>query len=374
MLRRLRSGQGSLPSLILWGPPGSGKTTLAKLIGKTWGYDFIEFSAVLQGVKDIRSIVAKAQQSNRKTLLFVDEIHRFSKSQQDAFLPHVENGTIILIGATTENPSFYVNGALLSRSKLVQLKPLDLDALELVLKRAEAEFKRNLTDQARSLLASSAGGDARRALHIYEYLLEEFCEGETVSREALEKLLSDAKIYTYDKQGDAHYDLASAFIKSMRGSDPDAALYWAFRIIEGGGDPRFVLRRMMIFASEDIGNAYPEALQLAVATLSAYETLGLPEARIPIAHCITMLACAPKSNRSYLALNKALEAVKQYPSAPVPLHLRNAPTKAMKELGYGQGYEYAHNKEDGAVSHSHLPQELSHASFYEASDHGLRSS
>jgi putative ATPase len=368
---QLRSGTGRIPSAILWGPPGCGKTTLAKIIGGSFDCEFIELSAVLAGVKDVREVVEKAKQCSRPTLLFVDEIHRFNKGQQDAFLPHVEAGTIALVGATTENPSFYLTGALLSRCRVVVLQSLSESALARVCQRGEEDCGARLTDSARELLVQAAGGDGRRLLNLLESLTTVASGEADVSEESVRKFLTNARLRVYDRDGEEHYNLASALIKSMRGSDADAALYYGFRMLEGGEDPRFLIRRLVIFASEDIGNADPRALQLAVSTLQAFELVGLPEGRIPISQCITYLATAPKSNRSYVALHRALAAVNNHPNAPVPLHLRNAETKLMKNLGYGDGYRYPHDETNGfAEGVRYLPDQVRGEPFYEPSDRG----
>jgi putative ATPase len=364
-----------LPSLILWGPPGSGKTTLAKLIGSAFDCEFVELSAVLSGVKDVREVVEKAKDLPRPTLLFVDEIHRFNKAQQDAFLPHVESGIIALIGATTENPSFYLTGALLSRCRVVVLSPLSDEALLGVLGRGEAHYQIDLPEAARLALIRASGGDGRRLLNSLESFLEAFrgsgAQLASVSEEQVLEFLKKAHTAVYDRDGEEHYNIASAFIKSLRGSDADAALYYGFRMLNGGEDPRFLIRRMVIFASEDIGNADPRALQLAVSTLQAFDLVGLPEGRIPIAQCITYLATAPKSNRSYVAMHRAIEAVNRYPSAVVPLHLRNAETSLMKAVGYGAGYRYPHDEDNGYASGvRYLPDEVRVPAMYEPSERG----
>lgn len=370
----LQRGRGAPPSLILWGPPGSGKTTFAKLIGRSFDCYFVQESAVLIGVKQVREIIAQARRIPQPTLLFVDEIHRFNKAQQDAFLPHVENGTIALIGATTENPSFYLNGALLSRVRVIQLNGLSSKALRAIARKACDILMINLAEDAIDCFAELAGGDARRFLNLLEHFAQSYQgdkSSENISREVVETFLKDSKTFLYDRDGDEHYNMASAFIKSLRGSNPDAALYWAFRMIESGDDPRFITRRMMIFASEDIGNADPRALQFAVATAEAFERLGMPEGEIPIANCITYLASAPKSNRSYLAMHAAKAAVKQHAAVSVPLHLRNAPTKLMKELDYGSDYQYPHDYEEGYVKDvQYLPDELKDELFYKPGDRG----
>lgn len=375
LVNQLLRGTGRLPSLLLWGPPGSGKTTLAKLIGGLWNCHFIELSAVLSGVKDVREVVAQAKQSSRMTLLFVDEIHRFTKAQQDAFLPHIEAGVITLIGATTENPSFYLTGALLSRCRTVVLQPLSDMALLQLLARAEEYSQVRLPDFLRRSLVTASNGDGRCLLNTFESLLEAYqgsSDGlSTLSEEETQDLLQQFRGIPYDRDGEQHYNLTSAFIKSLRGSDADAALYYGFRMVEGGEDPRFLIRRMIVFASEDVGNADPRALQLAVSTLQAFELLGLPEGRIPLAQCISYLATAPKSNRSYVAMHRALQAVHAYPSAPVPMRLRNAETALMKSAGYGRGYRYPHDEPHAYVANErYLPDEVSMGPFYEPSDRG----
>ncbi len=374
LIKHIQSGQGKAPSIVLWGPPGSGKTTFARLMGRSFSsYRFVELSAVLSGVKDVRDVVEEAQ--GHPTILFIDEIHRFNKAQQDAFLPHVERGTITLIGATTENPSFYLTGPLLSRMRVITLPKLSGESLKRILQRAEGFLRISFSEEASQVLFEMATGDARRLLNTLEAFME--ASGDkpadfVVSKEEIEKFLAESKLVFYDRQGEEHYNNISAFIKSMRGSDPDAALFWGFRMIEAGEDPRFVIRRMIVFASEDIGNADPRALQLAVATLQAFEHVGLPEGKIPIAQCVTYLSCAPKSNRSYLAMHKAIDAVKRYPAAEVPVHLRNAPTGLMKSLGYGREYQYPHDFEGAYVQGvQYLPDELKGRIFYEPSDRGL---
>ena len=371
LLSHLKSGQGIPPSIILWGPPGCGKTTFAKLVGTTFDCNFVEFSAVLGGVKEVRQIVNAAVANVKPTILFVDEIHRFNKSQQDAFLPHVENGTIILLGATTENPSFSLNAALLSRMRVVVLKALDITGLIRVLKNASAALKVKLPEDSAEVLANYAAGDARRAINALEGFIAANKE-KKLTRQNIVNYLKDATSLLYDKSGEEHYNMISAFIKSLRGTDPDAALFWGFRMLESGEDPRFLIRRMLVFASEDIGNADPRALMLANATSDAYERLGLPEGRIPIAQCITYLACAPKSNRSYSAMLEAIRAARENPRVTVPLHIRNAPTKLMKELDYGKDYQYPHSDEEGYIPGiNYLPEELNENVFYEPSENGL---
>jgi len=375
LVQQLRSGTGRLPSLILWGPPGSGKTTLAMLIGAAFECDFVQLSAVLSGVKDVREVVERAKDAGKPTLLFVDEIHRFNKAQQDAFLPHVEAGVISLIGATTENPSFYLTGALLSRCRTVMLAPLGEEELLAVLARGAAACEVRLSESACSAFANASGGDGRRLLNLLENFVDTRVAGASVAKEVEEDdvraFLASVQVTVYDRDGEEHYNVASAFIKSLRGSDADAALYYGFRMLQGGEDPRFLIRRMVIFASEDVGNADPRALQLATSTLNAFELVGMPEGRIPIAQCITYLATAPKSNRSYVAMHRALAAVQQHPTAPVPKHLRNPETKLMKAAGYGEGYRYPHGEENGfAAGVRYLPTEVKVTPMYEPSERG----
>ena len=373
LLKRLMLGEGVPPSLVLWGPPGCGKTTLAKLIGKTFDCEFVEFSAVLGGVKEVREVVARAKHTPKTTLLFVDEIHRFNKSQQDAFLPHVESGRLVLIGATTENPSFSLNNALLSRVRVLKLESLTETDLLQIVDRVAKDRSIQIDPEAKNLLCKYVAGDARGLLNIFEAYIQAglTAREQVISSENIKQFLSNAKTFFYDRKGDSHYDLASAFIKSLRGSNPDAALFWGFKMLESGEDPRFLIRRLIIFASEDISNADPRALQLAVATAEAYDRVGLPEGRIPIAQCITYLATAPKSNRSYLAMHKALAAIQEYPDARVPLHLRNAPTALMKDLGYAKNYVYPHDTEAGfAPGIEYLPEELAEEKFYDPAERG----
>lgn len=377
LLRRLIESD-QITSILFWGPPGTGKTTLAQVIAQTTRSRFVSFSAVLQGVKDVREIVAQARQEkayhNRKTLLFIDEIHRFNKAQQDAFLPHVERGDIILIGATTENPSFEVNAALLSRSRVFVLEPLAPEDIRQLLKRALidprglGERGLSATDEALDFLSEMADGDARIALNTLEVAalsLGEGCISKAVLAESLQK-----KPLLYDKGGEEHYNVISAFIKSLRGSDPDAALYWLARMIEAGEDPMFIARRLVIFASEDVGNADPRGLQIAIAAMQAVHFVGLPEGRINLAQAVTYLATAPKSNASYKGIDAALAEVRQSGALAVPLHVRNAPTGLMKDLGYGKGYRYAHDDPRGIVPQTHLPDDLVHKRFYRPTEHG----
>lgn len=365
---RLKDPSIPLSSLILWGPPGVGKTTIAKLLGKTHNKRFVELSAVLSGVKEIREVVEDAHREGT-CILFIDEIHRFNKSQQDALLPHVERGTFTLIGATTENPSFYLTQALLSRCVVVQLGPLTQEGTKKVITRAGEDLGFSIAANALDVVERFAQGDARKVLNLLESI-SRAKKIKDLSREDVVAFLSDQGTPFYDRSGDEHYGIVSAFIKSMRGSNPHAALYWAFRMIEGGEDPRFVIRRMIIFASEDIGNADPRALTVATSTADAFDRVGLPEGKIPIAQCVTYLASAPKSNRSYMAMHHAIDAVKEFPKESVPKHLKNAPTGLMKSLGYGKDYVYPHEYEASIVSQQYFPDSLSGKIFYEPSDQG----
>ena len=374
LLRRAVEG-GALPSLILWGPPGTGKTTLAQLLARSTKAAFVGMSAVSVGVKDIREAVAQAEERAKlhaqRTVLFLDEIHRFNKGQQDALLPHVERGTLTLLGATTENPSFEVNSALLSRTRVVTLRPLEEEELVGLLNRALASprglgGKVAADDEALTFLARSAGGDARRALTTLEVAAS---GGERLTVAVAEEALQ-RKVLLYDKAGDEHYAVISAFIKSLRGSDPDAALYWMTRMLEAGEDPRFVLRRMVIFASEDVGNADPQALQVAVAALQAYELVGLPEGTLPLTQAVTYLSLAPKSNAVIAAFGKAKEAVEEHGSLPVPVHLRQASTPLMRKMGHGKDYRYPHDFPGHWVAQQYLPDALVGTRFYQPSDSG----
>lgn len=365
-----KNGIGLPPSLILWGPPGSGKTSIARIIANSFKINFKEISAVMQGLPDVRKIIARAKLDQQPTIIFVDEIHRFNKSQQDAFLPHVENGTIILFGATTENPSFYLNNALLSRCTLFKLSALTRIQLEELLQKVADKLGADLNSEKLNALIDASAGDARFAINTLEILVKQ--HGKNFTYEALSKNLKKAERYVYDRSDDNHYQCASAFIKSLRGSNPDAALFWGLHMLSAGEDPKFIFRRLIIFASEDIGNADPRALQVAMDCAEAFERLGLPEGRIPLAQCITYLATSAKSNRSYVALNKALEFVKQHPFKEVPLHLRNADTKIMRELNYGINYDYPHNHAEGyAKDVNYFPDNIKPPVFYEPSEHGV---
>ncbi len=365
----------SINSIILWGPPGTGKTTLAQVMAFHSKREFISFSAVLFGLKELREVIKHAESilksGGKAPILFVDEIHRFNKTQQDAFLPHVERGTVILIGATTENPSFYIIPALRSRCKLITLSPLQSDEIKSILKNAikrdEKLVKANIqiTDEALNIIASHADGDARKALNMLETLGDFVIRHNknTITEQIIKSTALD-KDLLYDKNGEEHYNLISAYIKSMRGSDPDAAIYYLTRMLKGGEDPLFIARRMVIFASEDIGNADPNALPLAVSVMNAVQLVGMPEAAINLAHGTTYLACAKKSNASYEALKKAEADVEKYGALPVPLHIRNAPTKEMKNLGYGKGYIYPHHVENSIKPQTYLPDKIKHKKYY----------
>jgi putative ATPase len=381
VLRDMIEG-GQVESLILWGPPGSGKTTLAHLLAAAGGARTVAFSAVLQGVKDLRNVIDEAEdelgRGGRPIVLFVDEIHRFNKAQQDAFLPHVEAGTITLIGATTENPSFEVIAPLLSRTRVLVLEPLTPDDLSAVVDRALTDTERglgraqlSLTPEARDFVLAHAQGDARVALNTLELAarLAKTRRTKTLDLPLLEEA-AQQRALRYDKGGEEHYNVISAFIKSLRGGDPDAAVYWMMRMLEAGEDPLFIARRMVIFAAEDVGNAEPQALQIAVAAKDAVHFVGLPEGRIPLAQAATFLATAPKSNASYRAMLAATEDVRRTGALPVPLHLRNAPTPLMKGLGYGAGYLYPHDYEGAVAEQDYLPEALRERRYYTPTDRG----
>jgi len=366
--------QGLIPSMIFWGPPGTGKTTLANIIASESGRPFYTLSAINSGVKDIREVIEKAKQSGglfttKNPILFIDEIHRFSKSQQDSLLQAVEKGWITLIGATTENPSFEVISALLSRCQVYILNAFNKIDLETLLKRAietdEHISKKNIILKETSALLRLSGGDARKLLNIFELLVNTFNTDniKITDETVLEKIQNNT--VRYDKTGEQHYDIISAFIKSIRGSDPNGAVYWLARMIEGGEDVKFIARRLLISASEDIGNANPTALVIANNTFQAISTIGYPESRIILSQCATYLACSPKSNAAYMAIGKAQQIVKQTGDLSVPLEIRNAPTKLMKELGYGDNYKYAHNYENNFAPQEFLPDEIKNEKLYD---------
>lgn len=366
-LRRIIESKHGIPSFILWGPPGVGKTTLATIISHTIDVPFYTLSAVTSGVKEVREVIDKATKerffSNSAPILFIDEIHRFSKSQQDSLLGAVEKGVVTLIGATTENPSFEVIRPLLSRCQTYILQPLSKNDLEALLQRAISEDvelqQRNIELRETDALLHFSGGDARKLLNILELVVDAF-EGDEkviITNDFVKQCLQQNPL-AYDKGGEMHYDIISAFIKSIRGSDPDAAIYWLARMISAGEDPKFIARRLVISASEDIGLANPNALLLANAAFDAVQKIGWPEGRIPLAEATIYLATSPKSNSAYLAINKALEIVNETGNQPVPLHLRNAPTTLMKEVGYGDGYKYSHDYPNNFVEQQYMPDAL----------------
>jgi putative ATPase len=365
--------QGKVPSMILWGPPGTGKTTIANIIAHTLNVPFFTLSAISAGVKDVREVIEKSKTLQR-TILFIDEIHRFNKGQQDALLGAVEKGIVTLIGATTENPSFEVNSALLSRCQVYVLKALDQeDLIKLLYQAMEKDEwlkKKNITLKETEALINISGGDARKLLNLFELVTDTLAgdqeaDKEIVITDDLVMEIAQKRIALYDKSGEQHYDIISAFIKSIRGSDPNAAVYWLARMIEGGEDVKFIARRLVILASEDIGNANPTALVMANATFDAVNKIGYPESRIILSQCTIYLASSAKSNASYEAISGAIAAVQQHGDLPVPLHIRNAPTKLMKNLDYGKGYEYSHSYENNFSAQEYLPQEIAGKKFYE---------
>ena len=358
---------GKIPSIILWGAPGTGKTTIANIIANTLHSPFYTLSAISSGVKEVREVIEEARQK-KNTILFIDEIHRFNKGQQDALLGAVEKGIVTLIGATTENPSFEVNSALLSRCQVYVLKPLGkeelIELLRSALKKDILLKKRNIELKETEALINISGGDARKLLNLLELVTDAQPDPLVITDEMVMET-AQQRIALYDKKGEQHYDIISAFIKSMRGSDPNAAVYWLARMIEGGEDVKFIARRMLILASEDIGNANPNALLLANATFDAVSKIGYPESRIILSQCAIYLASSAKSNASYMAISEAQDAVKKTGDQPVPLHIRNAPTRLMKNMDYAKGYEYSHSYENNFSPQEYLPEEIKGSTFYE---------
>ncbi|HKS25924.1 MAG TPA: replication-associated recombination protein A [Thermoanaerobaculia bacterium] len=366
-----------IPSMIFWGPPGSGKTTLARIIAKSTRARFVPFSATSTSIKDIKALMEEARKARGsrgvKTIVFIDEIHRFNKAQQDAFLPYVEAGDIVLIGATTENPSFEVNSALLSRCKVVVIPQLEREEVTTILRRAVADpsvrkYNIELTDDALDFIAATSAGDARQALNSLQLVVETASESPIDAKKATQIL--QRRSLMYDKGGEEHYNIISALHKSLRNGDADAGVYWLVRMLEGGEDPLYIARRLVRAASEDIGNADPQALVLAIAVQQTVHFLGMPEAEVALAQLATYLAAAPKSNAVYVGYGEAVREVRQGDNPPVPLHIRNAPTRLMKDLGYGRGYEYAHDFEEQTAAMECLPEAMAGRRFYEPKDVG----
>jgi len=369
--------QGLIPSMILWGPPGIGKTTLANIIANTSNRPFYQLSAIASGVKDVRDVINKAKESGglftaKNPILFIDEIHRFSKSQQDSLLQAVEKGWVTLIGATTENPSFEVISALLSRCQVYILKEFEKTDLEALLNRAiekdEILSRKNIKLKETSALLRLSGGDARKLLNIFELIINAEDSDKIVVTDKMVMDKVESNTVRYDKTGEQHYDIISAFIKSIRGSDPNAAVYYLARMVEGGEDVKFIARSMLILASEDIGNANPTALVIANSTFQAVSTIGYPESRIILSQCATYLACSPKSNAAYMAINNAQQLVKQTGDLSIPLNIRNAPTKLMKDIGYGEDYKYSHNYANNFAAQEFLPKEIANTPLYQPSN------